>query len=335
MKVTEDRSWVPYVVLAGLIFSFSAGLYLGGQGLLTGIKVPQISPAHAQAVKHVTLVIEEAKIQVAPDAVWHAWTYNGTVPGPTIHLTIGDQLEVRVINRLNLTHSFHTHLLNYNFSSDGSQANVIAGLMGPMVTPGKEYTYHFAATKAGIYYYHCHSSDHHPISYHIHQGLYGAIIIDDVNAPKVDHDWVIFMGEAGGQISGAGASNAPPFIMNGLGIPGGEAALMNLYATQGFNGVAAQLNKSLPAFKMKLGETARISIVNIGDQVHSFHLHNLPMVSEWYFPGRDWPGNVIQLVPGAADSVFVTATQPGVWLFHCHVVFHADAGMIGAMVVSK
>ncbi|MBI2649054.1 MAG: multicopper oxidase domain-containing protein [Thaumarchaeota archaeon] len=330
----NDRGALALVIMGLLIGAFSLGVYVGNPDVFNGT-LPAPREVRAQEVKHYTLVVQSAEIEVAPDAVWHAWTFNGTVPGPTIHLTIGDRLDVRVINQLDLTHSFHTHLLNYNFSSDGSQANVIAGLMGPMIPAGEDFTYRFTATKAGIYYYHCHSSDQFPIAYHIHQGLYGAIIVDDVNAPKLDHDWVVFMGEAGRQISGAGASKAPPFIMNGLGIPGGEAALMDLHASKGFDGVAAQLNKSLPAFQMKLGETARISIVNIGDQVHSFHLHNLPMISQWYFPGRDWPGNVIQLVPGAADSVFVTATQPGVWLFHCHVVFHADAGMIGAIIVSK
>jgi FtsP/CotA-like multicopper oxidase with cupredoxin domain len=43
----------------------------------------------------------------------------------------------------------------------------------------------------------------------------------------------------------------------------------------------------------------------------------------------------MQLLPGAADSIFVTATQPGIWLFHCHVVFHADAGMIGVILVGE
>jgi FtsP/CotA-like multicopper oxidase with cupredoxin domain len=201
-----------------------------------------------------------------------------------------------------------------------------------MIPSGKDYTYNFQITDAGIYYYHCHSSDQHPISYHIHQGLYGAIVVDEMSAPKVDHDWVIMMGEVGPRVTGTGA---PGFIMNGIGIPGGEAALMDTYSNRGFDGVKSMINSTLPAFSMKLGETARLSVINIGDQVHSFHVHNIKMISEWYFPGKTWPAEVVQLVPGAADSVFITPTQSGVWLFHCHVVFHADAGMIGVIIVSK
>ncbi len=130
--------------------------------------------------RHYSLIIEGANIQEGPDAVWHAWTYNGTVPGPTSYALVGDTIIVTVYNHLDLIHSFHTHLVNYNFSSDGSQANVIAGIgAGSMIAPGQNYTYYFNATYAGIFYYHCHSSDKFPISYHIAQGFYGVIMVDD------------------------------------------------------------------------------------------------------------------------------------------------------------
>lgn len=328
----NDKGALAYVIMGLMIGAFSVGVYVANPNVFNVVG-SRTGSAQGQPTKHFTLIVEAADLKVAPDAVWHAWTFNGTVPGPTIHLTVGDSVAFHVINRLNLTHSFHTHLLNYNFTSDASQANVIAALApGAMISPGKDYTYYFQVTEAGIYYYHCHSSDHHPISYHIHQGLYGAITVDEKNAPKLAHDWVVFMGEIGPRVTGNGA---PPFIMNGMGIPGGEAALMETYSKQGFDGVKAMINSTLPTFSMKLGETARLNIINIGDQLHSFHVHNMRMVSQWYFPGRSWPAAVVQLVPGAADSVFVTPKQPGVWLFHCHVVFHADAGMIGAIIVTQ
>lgn len=323
------RAHVYYLAVVLMIFSFIAGLYIGNPSILVQKQVSSYTPI----TRHYTLIITGADIKEGPNSVWHAWTYNGTVPGPTLHAKVGDTLVVKVVNKLNLTHSFHTHLIDYNFIYDGSQANVIANQgNGSMVPPGGEYTYIFEVKQAGLYYYHCHSSDHHPISYHIHQGLYGAIIVDEPNSANFDHDWVIFMGEMGPEVSGTGA---PPFIMNGKGIPGGEAALMNAYEKAGFNAVVSMLNVSLPAFSMKLGETARISVINIGDQIHSFHLHNINIISEWALPGRPWPAEVVPLVPGAADSVIIKPTQPGIWLFHCHVVFHADAGMIGVLIVNQ
>lgn len=288
--------------------------------------------SYVPVVRHYTLIIEGADIQEGPTAVWHAWTYNGTVPGPTLYAYIGDTIIVTVYNHLNLIHSFHTHLVNYNFSSDGSQANVIAGIgAGSMIAPGQSYTYYFNATYAGIFFYHCHSSDEFPISYHMAQGLYGVIMVDDpLHKPKIADDFVVTMGELGPQVTGTGAA---PYIMDGIGFPGGEPALMNLFASQGISGVEAQINKTLLTFEAKVGETIRFDVIDVGELVHSFHLHDAEIISEFADPGQPVPDAVLGLEPGTADSVLVTLTQPGIFLFHCHVVEHADAGMIGILIV--
>jgi len=135
----------------------------------------------------------------------------------------------------------------------------------------------------------------------------------------------------GPEVTGKGA---PPYIMNGMGIPGGEGALMKIAQTEGVSGVLQQANVSYAAFSAQVGQTARFNVINIGDQVHTFHMHDQSLISEWVTPGQEVPGNTIPLDPGTADSVLVNFTQPGVFLFHCHVVFHADAGMIGLMFVS-
>ena len=45
----------------------------------------QIAEAEEQKVREYTLVIEATDIQVSDNAIWHAWTFNGTVPAPTLH----------------------------------------------------------------------------------------------------------------------------------------------------------------------------------------------------------------------------------------------------------
>jgi FtsP/CotA-like multicopper oxidase with cupredoxin domain len=85
--------------------------------------------------------------------------------------------------------------------------------------------------------------------------------------------------------------------------------------------------------KAKLGEPIRLNIVNIGDQVHSFHLHAFTAYTVDHDADRPLPAQVLGLVPGEADRLVVVPTQPGLWLYHCHVVSHADGGMIGVMIV--
>jgi len=334
--VAKDSFWVSPLVwmFVGLLIGTSIGYTFYQTDIASSFLSAQSSrpPPYVPITRYYTLVIEGANIPEGPNAIWHAWTFNGTVPGPTLYATAGDTLVVTVYNKLNLTHSFHTHLFGYNFKYDGSQANVITGIgMGAMIPPGGNYTYVLNATIPGIYFYHCHSSDHHMITYHIHQGLYGAIIVDSVNKPHIDKDFVVFMGEMGPEVTGTGA---PPYIMNGMGIPGGEGTLEKIVAASGVAGVLRAANVSYLAFSASVGQTARFNVINIGDQVHTFHMHDQSLISEWVTPGQEVPGNTIPLDPGTADSVLVNFTQPGVFLFHCHVVIHADEGMIGLMFVS-
>jgi nitrite reductase (NO-forming) len=324
-----DRGPLGYLLAAVLIFAFVAGAFVANPSLFSVLP----SGSYHPTTRMYTLNIEGANIQEGANAVWHAWTFNGTVPGPTLRANVGDRIVVKVYNHLNLMHSFHTHLVNYNFSNDASQANVIVGMgVGSMIMPGQSYTYYFNATYAGVFLYHCHSSDQHPISYHIAQGLYGIFVIDDPRhpPPKLAHDWTVVMSEMGPNVTGTGAA---PYIMDGIGFPGGEMALMNLYNTQGIAGIEATFNKTLLAFEARVGETVRFDLANAGNLVHTFHLHDAELISEFQFPGVPYDDADVPLDPAVTDSVLVTLTQPGVYLFHCHVVTHADAGMIGVLVV--
>ena len=334
--VAKDSFWgSPLVWLfVGLLLGSAVGYSFYQTDIASGFLSTGSSKiqSYTPVMRHYVLVIEGVNIPEGANAVWHAWSFNGTVPGPTLYATVGDTLVVTVFNELNLTHSFHTHLFDYNFTYDGSQANIITGIgAGSMISPGGNYTYVLNTSIPGIYFYHCHSSDHHMISYHIHQGLYGAIIVDPVNKPHLDKDFVVFMGEMGPEVTGTGA---PPYIMNGMGIPGGESTLMKIAETSGVKGVLQEANVTYLAFSGKVGQTARFNVINIGDQVHTFHMHDMSLISEWVSPGQEVPANTLPLSPGTADSVLVNFTQPGVFLFHCHVVFHADAGMIGLLFVS-
>jgi len=295
--------------------------------------------ADAQPIREYNIEVVPADIDYGGGNVWHAWTYKladepaGHVPGPTLVVNVGEKLVVNVTNKLDIVHSFHTHFSNYDMESDGSQLNTISGIgAGAMIPPGGSWTYEFDPDTPGILYYHCHSAaGGRHITEHIHQGLYGAIIVKDPNAPPV-RDEVVFMSEIGFDTEG---DNPPPFIMNGMGLPGGEQALEQVFVDQGIDGVTAQFNKTVPVISAKVGEEMQVHVINIGDVYHSFHAHNVKHISLGTLQGNQWAGNVLPLVPGQADTLDFTFTKPGLWLFHCHVVAHADAGMIGLFNITE
>jgi manganese oxidase len=291
---------------------------------------PAAKASSGPGVRSFEFDIKGADIDMGGGAVWHAWTYNGTVPGPTLTATVGDMVRITVHNTLNITHSLHTHLSPYPLESDGSQLNVITGIGGmAMIEPGASYTYEYLANVPGIFYYHCHSaSGNHGIQQHIAQGLYGAIIVSSPEEAKLEEQ-VVFMAERGFNATG----NAPYMIMNGHGMPGGEKALEDAFHHGGMEAVQAALGTIVPTLHGKVGVPTRISVVNIGDAVHSFHLHGMTAYSLVHDAGQPVPAQVVGLVPGEADRIVVTPTQPGIWLYHCHVVSHADGGMIGVFIV--
>ena len=98
------------------------------------------------------------------------------------------------------------------------------------------------------------------------------------------------------------------------------------------NGIAAQ---PLPVHKAKVGETVQFHVINLGEQIHSFHLHGHKMISSTNDRGSVITHQTIPLVQGTLETFIVNPDKPGLWLFHCHVVGHADAGMIGLFIVEE
>ena len=128
-----------------------------------------------RTVRQFTLIVEEnQKIPVSYEGhILDAWTFNGTVPGPTIRVTEGDLVRIRVINSNENSnpHSLHTHSIHFA-KNDGVS---MGGYPGGAISPGRSYTYEFIAQPYGVYPYHCHVD---PIADHINRGLYGMMIID-------------------------------------------------------------------------------------------------------------------------------------------------------------
>lgn len=140
--------------------------------------------SNGQTIRDFTLVIEEnQKIPISNEGhVFDGWTFNGTTPGPTIRVTEGDHVRIKVINSASNTHahSFHTHSV-HPASMDGVS---MGGYAGGAIPPGGSFVYEFDAKPYGVFPYHCHVD---PIADHINRGLYGMFIID-TKMPRTQMD---------------------------------------------------------------------------------------------------------------------------------------------------
>ncbi|HUM99859.1 MAG TPA: multicopper oxidase domain-containing protein, partial [Halothiobacillus sp.] len=101
--------------------------------------------------------------------------------------------------------------------------------------------------------------------------------------------------------------------------------------TLGFNGVSYA---NAAPITLNYGETVRVVLINDTMMNHPIHLHG--MWSEL----EDDRGNflarkhTLSVAPGHAITYRVTANAIGRWAYHCHLLYHMNAGMFREVRVS-
>lgn len=88
--------------------------------------------------------------------------------------------------------------------------------------------------------------------------------------------------------------------------------------------------------QLRYGERARLTFVNETMMAHPMHLHGMFVQLENGQPAERLPDkHVVSIAPGQTYSALITADQPGEWAFHCHLLFHMQAGMMRRVVVAR
>lgn len=94
-----------------------------------------------------------------------------------------------------------------------------------------------------------------------------------------------------------------------------------------------KFSESLP-IRFRFGERLRIVLVNDTMMNHPIHLHG--MWSELESPDGKFQvrKHTINVQPAQRITYRVTADAPGHWAYHCHLLYHMEAGMFREVVVS-
>ena len=121
-----------------------------------------------------------------------AYGYNGTSPGPTLRVRPGDELAVRLVNRLDHATNLHTHGLRVSPAADGDNPFVD-------VAPGESFDYRIRVPRDhphGTHWYHPHH--HGTAADQIFGGLAGALLVVPHDRPsdiEVAADRVLLIGD--------------------------------------------------------------------------------------------------------------------------------------------
>ncbi|MBF2997342.1 copper resistance system multicopper oxidase, partial [Pseudomonas aeruginosa] len=115
-----------------------------------------------------------------------AMTINGSLPGPTLRWREGDNVTLRVRNRLAEDTSIHWHGIILPANMDG-----VPGLSFEGIAPGGLYEYRFKVRQNGTYWYHSHSGLQEQA------GVYGALVIDarEPEPFSYDRDYVVLLSD--------------------------------------------------------------------------------------------------------------------------------------------
>lgn len=249
-----------------------------------------------------------------------AWSYNGTVPGPLIRVTEGDQVRIVLTNELPDPTSIHWHGIPLPNAMDG-----VPPFTQMAVQPGESFTYEFSAPPAGTFMYHSHVETDKQIMI----GLYAPFIVDPLeaaaDAPDVDVMWMLSewrVGSDGETYPAMPMAGSEPnyFTINGKAFPDTE-----------------------PIVAQK-GDRVRIRLAGIGQFLHPMHLHGMNFRIVAYDgvslpPEQQIVRNTLPLAPGEIVDIEFIAENVGTWVFHCHVLHHVTndgvepGGLIGVVQV--
>lgn len=80
--------------------------------------------------------------------------------------------------------------------------------------------------------------------------------------------------------------------------------------------------------KFQLGERLRITLVNDSMMTHPIHLHGMWSEVEDASGNFQVRKHTVNVQPAQKLSYAVTADAPGRWAYHCHLLYHMEAGMM-------
>lgn len=250
---------------------------------------------NGKTLREFTIVAEDDKImEVSPGVFYNVWTFNGTVPGPTIRATEGDIVRIDFINNGSKEHTMHFH---------GIHPAEMDGVFEIVGSGGGRFTYEFEAGPVGVHPYHCHVM---PLEEHIVHGLYGVFIVDPKEQRPPADEMVM--------------------VLNGLDTDFDTEN--NFYAAN-----TIPFYYQHHPIQINTNELIRVYVVNMVefDPINNLHLHG--NLYHYYPTGTDtvpsFYTDMITLSQTERGIMEFEYNYPGKYLFHAHKVEFSEKGWVG------
>ena len=126
------------------------------------------------------------RIMPSPAGETDVWGYDGQLPGPVLRAKAGEEIAVRLVNKLDQPTSLHWHGVRIANAMDG-----VVGLTQKPVMPGASFDYRFKVPDSGLYLYRPFVAPF--TSEQFARGLYGLLIVEEPSPPEVDRDFALLI----------------------------------------------------------------------------------------------------------------------------------------------
>ena len=270
---------------------------------------PTLPRPGANRVHRVRLVVTETEQEVAPGVRQTRWTFGGAAPGPVLRGRVGDRFVVTLVNDGTIGHSIDFH----------------AGALAPdrpmrTIEPGQKLKYKFTATKSGIWMYHCSTM---PMSMHIANGMFGAVVIDPVDLPAVDREFLLVQSEF--------------YLSEGSDLADADKIAAQRPDLLAFNGYPMQYDHH--PLHARAEERIRFWVLDAGpNRPSAFHVVGGQFDTVWqegaYILRRGSGGSqVLALQPAQGGFVELEVPEPGNYPFVSHIMSDAERGAHGRLMV--
>lgn len=264
------------------------------------------------------------------------WAHTGML-GPVLRAEVGDAIRVIFKNNTTRAYSLHPHGVFYLKADEGAPSNDGTSLTekrDDAVRPGEVQVYVWKVPeRAGpgprdgssvAWLYHSHTDRVRDTN----AGLIGAIIVTrrgqaraNLMPRDVDREFISFW-----KIYD---ENQSPYLGQSVAAAGGklddvkgDAAFVAGNKKHAVNGFVYG-NLPLETMTMRAGERVRWYVIGLGGalDLHTPHWHGSTVLA------AGQRTDVISLLPAQHVVADMVADNPGIWMIHCHVDEHLDAGM--------
>lgn len=275
--------------------------------------VPALANGEHVAVR---IDVQHKKITVAEGVTFWAWIFGDSIPGPVLHVKVGQTIDFTMSNRSNETAKLSVPMPH---SIDFHAAMVSPEDKYRIINAGETIHFQWTANYPGVFMYHCGTP---AILQHMISGMVGMVIVDpkDGFPGKVDREYALVQNEYYLQKEG-----------DSLYITNMEAAKLRQPSYVTFNGKYKQYVQH--PLEAKAGERVRLYVLNTGPNLpSSFHVVGTIFDKVWLDgnPVNELRGMQTVLL-GSSSSAIVEFVVPekGTYAFVDHNFASVEQGALG------